>query len=360
MNPPTDFWPGCGWSALERTDRGWLRPTEAFAALIVARPELALVDESCPAERRLHRRLREAPLSAVEPAELACLRDPDARENYAHALAFRDSLVEAGTLEAWLLALFRAGRIATPPLFIDWVVQAIVRELLDGTDDALEVRAAEGLFRPQRITVHEGRVLAGDRETLDLQLETAGLGELGRLLVQAQAPLKGVELAVLTDDNAPRFWAQAGLADAPRRFLLDLTPEETQELGHGLAFKLVAARSGLKALASVLQRWVRHLLGVETIIRPVPRIADEHWRWHIGLDADASALLNDLYEGREVDEARLRRLIGLFRLDFADAAEMHPDVRGRPVYLGLMMDTQRIVRLKPQNLLLNLPLSATS
>ena len=356
----SDFWPGCGWSALQRAPNGWLAPSEDFVALILARPELALVDESCPAERRLHRRLKDAPLSVVGAADLAKLRDADARENYAHALAFRDSLLDAGTLEAWLLALFRAGRIATPPLFIDVVVQAIVRQLLDGRDDALEVRAAELLFRPQRITLHEGRVLAGDRETLDLQVETAGLGELGRLLVQAQAPVKGVNLAVLSDDNAPRFWAQAARADAPRGFLLDLTHEVALDQGHGLSFKVTESRSGLKALAGVLQRWVAHLLGVAVHIRPVQRIEDANWRWHVGLDAEASALLNDLYEGNEVDDDRRRRLISLFRLDFDDPAEMRADVRGRPVYLGLMMNGEQVVRLKPQNLLLNLPLAKSN
>ena len=51
------------------------------------------------------------------------------------------------------------------------------------------------------------------------------------------------------------------------------------------------------------------------------------------------------------------RLVSLFRLDFADPREMRADVAGRPVYLGLMMNTERVLRIKPQNLLLNLPLA---
>jgi hypothetical protein len=35
---------------------------------------------------------------------------------------------------------------------------------------------------------------------------------------------------------------------------------------------------------------------------------------------------------------------------------MAPDVRGKPVYLGLAMDAQGRLKLKPQNLVLNLPL----
>jgi hypothetical protein len=92
-------------------------------------------------------------------------------------------------------------------------------------------------------------------------------------------------------------------------------------------------------------------------IEPLQRIDDEHWRWHLGLDAEASRLLDDLYEGRAVDAERQARLVSLFRLDFADTREMRSDVAGRPVYLGLAMDAERVLRIKPQNLLLNLPLA---
>jgi hypothetical protein len=36
---------------------------------------------------------------------------------------------------------------------------------------------------------------------------------------------------------------------------------------------------------------------------------------------------------------------------------MRADVAGKPVYLGLAMNDEQVVRLKPQNLLLNLPLA---
>jgi hypothetical protein len=69
-------------------------------------------------------------------------------------------------------------------------------------------------------------------------------------------------------------------------------------------------------------------------------------------------LLNDLYEDRPVDPARMQRLISLFRLDFADPSLVRPDVAGKPVYLGLGMDVDNTLKLKPQNLLLNLPLAS--
>ena len=37
---------------------------------------------------------------------------------------------------------------------------------------------------------------------------------------------------------------------------------------------------------------------------------------------------------------------------------MRPDIAGRPVYLGLAMSEDETLRLKPQNLLVNLPLAA--
>jgi hypothetical protein len=45
------------------------------------------------------------------------------------------------------------------------------------------------------------------------------------------------------------------------------------------------------------------------------------------------------------------------RLSFADPAQMQAELAGKPVYLGLAMNAQGLLRLKPQNLLLNLPLA---
>jgi hypothetical protein len=351
-----DFWPACGFAELQRDERGWLVPGDDWLRRLLACPELALVETSCRAEKALHGALLDAPRRAVAESELMALLDGDARDNYRVLLRFRDALLDAGTLEACYVRLFQAGTIDLPPLFIDLLAMAIVRNLLDHSDDALELRAGELLFRAQRISTHDGQVLAGDRETLDMLARTGGYGELGRLLVQAQAGLPTVQMQVLGADNAASYW------HAGERFmhLLDLRHEVTQDLGHGLQFKLARTRSGLKALSQVLQKWVRHLLGIGVSIRPESKIEDAQWRWHLGLDAPSSALLNDLYRGREVEPGRLQRLLSLFRLDFDDPAEMRADVAGKPVYLGLAMDGDNVLRLKPQNLLLNLPLAGRS
>ena len=113
----------------------------------------------------------------------------------------------------------------------------------------------------------------------------------------------------------------------------------------------------LDALCRVLEVWVRHFTGAAVSIQPVQRIDDQRWVWHVGLDSEASALLNDLYDGKEIEEVRRARLLALFRLEFRDAAAMLERVRGRPVYLGLAMTAAQRLKLKPHNLLINLPLA---
>jgi hypothetical protein len=347
-----EFWPASGFFQLQRNARGWLTPTDAYLRLFLARPELALVDESCAAEQALHAALMANPRLPVGTIPLQTLADTDVAANYGHFLAFRDGLIQSGSLEAWYLATLRSGQITVPPLFIDLVVQACLRNLLDETTDAQVARAAELLFRPQRIYSQDGQVLSGDQGVLDLLNETGGLGDMGRLLAQNNAPMREVNLQVLTDANADRYWPQSDRHD----FLLDFTHEITNDLSHGLSLTMTRSRSGLKALARVLEAWVAHFLGVEVNISPEQKINDANWRWHIGLDAESSALLNDLYQDRPVETARMQRLVSLFRLSFKNPLEMRPDVAGKPVYLGLAMTANNVVRLKPQNLLLNLPL----
>lgn len=320
---------------------------------------MALVTDSCRAETALHRRLQQDPMRGVAPSELAAIADADARENYRHLLQLRDGVQAAGSLQAWLMAQFSQG-VTVPPLFIDLALQAIVAGLLDEPPAALQARAAELFFRTQRLSFEQGRVLAADLQTLEDVRQSQGLGELGRLMAQAQVKALPAQLPVLGDDTASRYWPDATGAHFRSALLLDLTQQFSTDVGHGVHFTLGHARSGLKPLAVLLERWVRQLLGAEVRITPVPRIDDTRWRWHVGLDVEATALLNDLYAGHTVDEERLARIVGLLRLEFANPAEMRADVAGVPVYLALMANAQGQLRMKPQNLLLNLPLSARS
>lgn len=353
------IWSSCGFALLERTPRGWLRPTDAYWRLWLARPELALVDESCPAEQALHASLMQSPTRAVSAAELEALEDTDARANHRLFLTFRDAVEAAGSLEGAYAGFFKAGAMSVPPLFLDLMVQAMVCNLLQDEPDAWQWRAAELLFRRQRVSVQDGRVLSGDSEVLDLLNETGGLGAVGRLLMQGGAAVPVVQMEVLGAESAGRY--MNGLVGAGRfNFLLDLTHEIQRELPHGLTLTMNRAQSGLKALAQVLEKWVRHFLGMGVQIQAEPRIEDPAWRWHVGLDVESTRLLNDLYTGQTVAPERQQRLISLFKLRFDDPQHMRADVQGKPVYLGLAMTTDGLLKLKPQNLLLNLPLAESN
>ena len=336
------------------TDRRWLAPSDAFFRSFLALPQLALCSDSCSAERALLAALDESPRRAVTSTDTDAIVDADARDNIRQFLAFRDAVVAAGTLEAYYLALMRSGRVAVPPVFVDGVVEAIAGDMLVAVDDAFEHRAGELLYRSQRVAVSEGRVLAADRETADGLADSGGFGDLGRLLREAAVPLRGSRLQVLSPDNAAAC-LQAGTGHA---FLLDLTHEVSNDVGHGLVFTMTRAHSGLRALARVLERWIQRFFAAAVTIRPMQRIDDAAWSWHIGLDTEATALLNDLWHGEAVEPERSARFIGLFRLEFARAAEMRADLAGKPVYLGLAMTAEQTLKLKPQNLLLDLPLAA--
>jgi hypothetical protein len=52
----------------------------------------------------------------------------------------------------------------------------------------------------------------------------------------------------------------------------------------------------------------------------------------------------------------MRNILALFALRFDEPAAMRPDIAGRTVYLALSAE-DGVVRMKPQNLLLNLPLN---
>ena len=332
-----DFWASSGYRLLERRD-GLLVPTPAWLAHFLGREELRPPSEAGPRERAMHARLLRDPWAAVAPGTLEEIEDADARDNWREFLRFRDRLHAFPTLEACYVDLFRRDAVDLAPPFVDALAQAIVRHVLDGTDDAWLCRAGELFFRPQRLATEGGRVLAADAATLEVYHETGGFGAVGKLLRQQSVPTPAVKMDILDAENAPFYF----MRDELYGFALDLTPGER----------------GATALAAVLGRWVAHLTGVEVAIEPVREIRDAKWRWHVGLDVDATAMLNALYEGTELDAAQRERLAVLFRLTFRDDGDAVPAMAGRPVWLALACRPDRTLRMKPQNLLTNLPLAA--
>src|SRR5207248_10236554 len=127
--------------------------------------------------------------------ELEAIGDPDARDNYRVVLAFRDRLLEAGTLEACYAGTFK-GTVNTPPLFIEQMAHVVLRNILDGCDDPLKLRAAELFFREQKATIQEGHALLADLETVEMHAAGSQYGSIGRLIVEAQGSLGKVDLDV--------------------------------------------------------------------------------------------------------------------------------------------------------------------
>ena len=333
-----DFWLSSGYRLLAQGEDGNLHVTADFLRSYLARPELAPVAESCADELRLHDALMADPRRVVDADALAAIADADARENYAIWLRFRDRLVAAPSLEAAYIGLFHGDGVDVPPLFVAQLAQVIVRHVLGDKADPLAARAAEMLFRTQKIAVTaDGAVMAADEVTVELFAETGGFGSLGELLTKNRTPPRTVDLDVLDVENGASYW--------------------TRDERHDLSVSLNRGRPVLTALTRVMEDWVAHFLGVRVSIRPEREIDDAHWMWHVGLDAEASGILNDLYNRQNVDEARMGRLLCLFRLDFEDASDMRPALAGRPVWMAMAMDERNRLRLKPQNLLMNLPLA---
>lgn len=332
-----DFWPSCGYRLLAVDDDRRLRVRDDFLRGYLLRPELAPVRESGRAEIALHETLLSDPRARVSENEVAAIEDPDTRDNLRIWLRFRDRLLRAPTLEAAYVGLFEGEGVDVPPLFVHQLTQILLRHILGTEADPIEARAAEMLFRAQKISVLNDAVMAADEQSVELLATTGSLGSLGELLAQNRTPARTVDLDVLSEDNADTYW--------------------TRDERFDLAVSLNRGQPALAALCRVLQRWVAHFLAVDVTIAPEREIVDARWVWHVGLDAEASALLNDLYNGVDVADERRERLLCLFALRFADPAAMRPAIAGRPVYLAMAMDRQNRLRLKPQNLLLNLPLA---
>ena len=336
-----DFWADSGYRLLDTDPSGQLRVTDDYLRYLLERPEIAPIASSCPAEHALHARLHDAPRSEIALGVLATLVDRDAADNYAVWLRFRSRLLAQPTLEASYLALFQGAGVDVAPILVAQLTQVVLRHVLGSRASAQEARAAEMLFRPQKISIQDsGTVMAADHETVERHALSGGFGSVGELLKQGGVPLRSVDLDVLNMDNADHYW--------PRSQSFDMVVC----LNHG--------QPVLDALCRVMERWIAHFLQVEVRIHTAREIVDAHWVWHVGLDAQASGILNDLYTGVDVEEDRMRRLMCLFRLEFVNRADMLAEVSGKPVYLAMAMDEKQQLRLKPQNLLLNLPLARRS
>lgn len=333
----TEFWVSSGHHMTRRVEGGGLAVTDEMLLAYLARPELVPPEEACDAERDLHALLMAEPRRPVTAAMIAAIRDEDARENWQFMVGFRDRLMTHPSIEAAYLAIVRKGAQGVPPLFLNQLVHLILRNALDGCTDPFVLRAAELMFRPQKGSLKDGALLLADQELIEaFEAERKALLHTAPLAAMMGQDAMG-DLEVMTDETAPSYWSRS---DA-----------------FSMVFNLGGDPRSREALCRALETWIAHMLGVETRIAAIERIEDADWRWFVGLDAEATALGNRLWRGEAVDPADQSRICGLFRLDFADPRMVDPKLAGKPVYLIMALTGDMILRVKPQNLIVGLPLA---
>ena len=324
-----DFWLSCGHHLLDRDGGGGLVATDEFLKVYLARPELTPPPEACVVEKTLHATLMAEPRRAVSAEEITAIADADARENWQVMIAFRDRLMRHRTLEAAYLDIVRSGA-RVPHIFLNQLVHVMLRNALDGCEDPFVLRAAELFFRTQRMTLHEGALIAADEETIAGTSSTPTSPLVSMLGIPAEA-----EIDIMSEENAGHYF-------------------EHSDLFH-VALDMTAGRRGLVALAEVMRRWIAHVLNVDVTIEPLSALRDAKFTWYVGLDSDGSRIGDMLWNGEELDDTTAARVVGLFSLTFRDPDAMIDKVRGEPVYLILAMTGDKLLRFKPQNLVTGLP-----
>ena len=335
-----DFWLDSGYRLLDKTANGHLVVTDDFLRAYLMRPEMEPVEESCNVERALHARMMENPRLDISPADIDAMADDDIKENYQVVVGFRDRLVVAATVEDCYLNLFKKPGGQIPPMFINQLTQVILRNILEDTLYPLWLRCGEMLFREQKITVQNEAIMVADADTVDLHLSSRAPPSLEIAKDKNDASARQIELDVLSDKNAEIYWQRSDNYDT----VLDLR---------------IWGQANT-ALCRVMEKWLNHFYQVPVQIQPVEEVKDDKWVWHIGLDQESSSILNDLYNGNEVTAERNQRLVSLFRMEIRDETLIRPDIAGQPIYLGMAMTADNLLRLKPQNLLVNLPLAEST
>ena len=337
----SNYWPNSAYQTLLTSPDGQLLVTDDFLRTYLQRPELSLVPESCAAEQALHQRLTENPRIEITEQEIAAMADEDIQENYRVWLRYRTRLLAASSLEGFYMSLFKGDGVDVPPLFVMQLAQIFVRHILGDDTHPLEVRMGEIFFRTQKITVLEDSiVMAADEEVVARNAQAGESGNIMDLLKGKSMLTKSADLDVLYEDNAAEYWTRNEDFD----FAVQLN------FGHEL----------INHFCRVLEKWIKHFLGVAVRITPMQQISDPKWSWHVGLDAAATEILNKLYNKELLEADELEKVICLFRLDFIDETAVTKVQQGKPVYLAIAMNDQQQLKLKPQNLLFNLPLARAS
>ncbi len=279
------------------------------------------------------------PMRPVSNADIARLADADARENWSFMMNFRDRLMAAPSLEAVYVALARKGAGDLPPIFLSQLCHLILRNALEGCEDPYVLRAAELFYRSQLAAVHDGTLLLADAEVIEAEQHAQHDLHSSPLTAMLQPKAFG-EMDVMDDENAWTYWSRS---DA-----------------HAMVMNLGGNAKARAGLCRVIERWIGHLLGITVSVETIASIEDRDWRWFVGLDSEATRIGNALWRGERLESDVAERIVVLMRLTIEDARLVDERVGDKPVYLILAMGADKVVRLKPQNLVAGLPLAAAA
>ncbi len=279
------------------------------------------------------------PMRPVSNADIARLADADARENWSFMMNFRDRLMAAPSLEAVYVALARKGAGDLPPIFLSQLCHLILRNALEGCEDPYVLRAAELFYRSQLAAVHDGTLLLADAEVIEAEQHAQHDLHSSPLTAMLQPKAFG-EMDVMDDENAWTYWSRS---DA-----------------HAMVMNLGGNAKARAGFCRVIERWIGHLLGITVNVETIASIEDRDWRWFVGVDSEATRIGNALWHGERMDGSVTERIVALMRLNFEDTRLVDERVGNKPVYLILAMGADKIVRLKPQNLIAGLPLAAAA
>ena len=142
--------------------------------------------ESCAGELALHDALLADPRRAVSARELAARRGRrtrarTTRSGCASATGWRPPRRSRRRTPGCSRATASTCRRCSS----HQLTQVLLRHVLGADAEPMAARAAEMLFRPQKIAVlDDGAVMAADEATVELHATTGGFGSLGELLAQ--------------------------------------------------------------------------------------------------------------------------------------------------------------------------------
>lgn len=321
-----EFWVASGHHLTRLDEVGRMQVTDELILAWLARPEILPPPEACAAERALHEKLLAEPQTQVTEHEVAAMADPDARENWGFLLRLRDTLLAEGSIEAGYLKLVRDG-VVLPVLFYNQLVQLILRNALESCEDTRVLRAGEMFFRSQRAHLNDDSLMLADDE-LVAEIETE----------KHASPLTamlggGIEaLDVLGESNGWTYWSRS---DA-----------------HSMVLPFGSDSKARAALGTVIERFVEHLLGRRVTITALTDAPDVDLRWFVGLDPVGTEIGNALWNGA----VPKGNLIGIYKLEFASQEGLETGAKGHPVYILMGMGEDNVIRCKPQNLVMGLPL----